>query len=132
MSLGCHICCRERNLFNDANKKLRGKHKALRYVFSDVKSFEAILNVLHTHIYKNTLFTFRLAEIFSNLPPHQTIGISWRTSTLTSLNTYKTNFLQSLGIFAREQTQSERSQKPCHRLRSGYGAEANGCKLITD
>jgi hypothetical protein len=46
------------------------------FMFSDVKSFEAILNLLHTLIYKNALFTFRLVEIFSNLPPHQTTGIS--------------------------------------------------------
>ena len=60
---------------NDVNKKLQGKHKALLYVFSGMKSFEAKLNLLHKHIYKNTHFTFRPVEISCNLPPHHKFGI---------------------------------------------------------
>jgi hypothetical protein len=60
---------------NDVNKKLQGKHKALLYVFSGMKSFEAKLNLRHKHIYKNTHVIFRPVEIFCDLPPRQTIGI---------------------------------------------------------
>jgi hypothetical protein len=69
--VGVAFCVDKATYFNDVKKKIQGKHKGLRYVFTGMKSFEAKPNWLRRHIYKNT---FRPVEIFCYLPHHQTIG----------------------------------------------------------
>ena len=51
---------------NDVNKKLQGKHKALRYVFSGMKFFEAKLNCSNIFTKFYILLTVRLDVILVN------------------------------------------------------------------
>lgn len=83
---------------NELNMKLQWQGELLWKMFSQVKAFEAKLNLLHKHQCRKCL-----ARLFLYLPLPKAIGRRWRTSSLALFSSFRMYCHQDSEIFTRRE-----------------------------